>query len=84
MALSHRMSYRILLRRTVFHLQEVRSSGESEVLDNPVPDVLHQGTVDREGQTEGEAEDEGGPGSCHVSLTAGLSKDWSTSGPILI
>ena len=55
------------------YMQGVRGAGEAEVLDDPVPDVLHQGTVDSEGESEGECEDEGGLGASHVSLSVGLS-----------
>ena len=61
------------LAQTLTYMQEVRSAGEAEVLDNPVPDVLHQGAVDSEGEPEDEGEGEGGLGGSHVSLSGGPS-----------
>ena len=59
-------------------MQEVRSMGEAEPLDYPVPvlHVLHHSlTVDSEAQCEdeGEGEGEGGLGGSHVSLSGGPS-----------
>ena len=43
---------------TLTYMQQIRSPAKTQVVDNPVPDVLHQGTVDSE-ECEGECEDEG-------------------------
>ena len=61
-------------------MQEVRSVGQAEPLDYPVPvlHVLHHSlTVDTEAECEeeeeGEGEGEGGLGGSHVSLSGGPS-----------
>ena len=59
-------------------MQEVRSVGQAEPLDYPVPvlHLLHHSlTVDSEAECEdeGEGEGEGGLGGSHVSLSVGPS-----------
>ena len=59
-------------------MQEVRSVGQAEPLDYPVPvlHLLHHSlTVDSEAECEdeGEGEGEGGLGGSHVSLSGGPS-----------
>ena len=57
-------------------MQEVRSMGQAEPLDYPVPvlHVLHHSlAVDSEAECEDEEEGEGGLGGSHVSLSGGPS-----------